>query len=204
MQILWFCKPVTAWSRDEPGTRGTTTMTTRSGFWPSWCDREGEWSTDAPELPPGARVGESVRVKTRSAFSAPRLARPDESRSIADLWLRSRHASIPAIPAPVHSGDDVREWFASVVVTEREPWVITSEDRPAALLVLDHGWVDQLYVDPKWTGHGLGSVLINVAKERNPDTLDLWTFASNRGARRFYERHGFQVIASTDDDNEEG
>jgi len=145
-----------------------------------------------------------VRVKTRSAFSAPRLARPDESRSIADLWLRSRHASIPAIPAPVHSDDDVREWFASVVVTEREPWVITSEDRPAALLVLDHGWVDQLYVDPKWTGHGLGSVLINVAKERNPDTLDLWSFASNRGARRFYERHGFQVIASTDDDNEEG
>ena len=137
-------------------------------------------------------------------FAVPRLARHEESRSIADLWLRSRYASIPAIPAPVHTDDDVREWFASVVVTDREPWIITSEDRPVALLVLDDGWIDQLYVDPPWTGHGLGSTLIDVAKERDPEGLDLWTFESNRGARRFYERHGFQVIASTDDDNEEG
>jgi hypothetical protein len=47
-------------------------------------------------------------------------------------------------------------------------------------------------------------LLINVAKERNPEALDLWTFESNRGARRFYERHGVLVIASTDDGNEEG
>jgi GNAT superfamily N-acetyltransferase len=135
-------------------------------------------------------------VEAPPLFAASRPARPDESQSLADLWLRSRYASIPAIPAPVHSDNDAREWFASVVVSDRELWVITTEERPAALLVLDHGWIDQLYVDPKWTGHGLGSVLVNVAKERSPEALDLWTFESNRGARRFYERHGFVAIAS--------
>jgi GNAT superfamily N-acetyltransferase len=134
----------------------------------------------------------------------PRLARPDEARSLADLWLRSRYASIPAIPAPVHTDDETREWFTSVVASDREVWIITDADGPAALLVLHDRWIDQLYVDPKCTGTGLGSVLVGVAKERSPEALDLWTFQSNFGARRFYERHGFLTIASTEGDNEEG
>jgi GNAT superfamily N-acetyltransferase len=147
--------------------------------------------------------GQPVRVEAGPTFSAPRLARPNESRSIADLWLRSRYASIPAIPAPVHTDDEAREWFASVVASDREVWIISEDDRPAALLVLDDRWIDQLYVDPRWTGQGLGSVLVSVAKERSPEGLDLWTFQSNLGARRFYERHGFLAIASTEGDNEE-
>jgi len=35
--------------------------------------------------------------------------------------------------------------------------------------------------------------------------LRLWTFASNAGAQRFYERHGFVETRRTDGrDNEEG
>ena len=58
---------------------------------------------------------------------------------------------------------------------------------PVALLVLHDGWIDQLSVDPTWTGHGLGSVLINVAKEQTPTGSTLWTFESNRGARTSFE-----------------
>ena len=168
----------------------------RVGVWPSICVS----STVASRTP----TGHSVRVEASPTFSAPRRARPNESRSIADLWLRSRYASIPAIPAPVHTDDEAREWFAYVIASEREVWIIPDDDRPAALLVLDDRWIDQLYVDPKWTGQGLGSVLVSVAKERSPEALDLWTFQSNLGARRFYERHGFLAIASTEGDNEEG
>jgi GNAT superfamily N-acetyltransferase len=104
----------------------------------------------------------------------------------------------------VRTDDEAREWFASVVIPDRELWVVTHDDLPVALLVLDGGWIDQLYVDPKWTGQGLGSVLVGIAKERRPKYLDLWTFESNLGARRFYERHGFLAVGSTDGDNEEG
>jgi GNAT superfamily N-acetyltransferase len=71
------------------------------------------------------------------------------------------------------------------------------------LLVLDDGWVDQLYVDPQWTRHGLGSVLIGLAKKLCPERLDLWTFQSNLAARRFYERQGFVTIDTTDGETEE-
>jgi GNAT superfamily N-acetyltransferase len=143
-------------------------------------------------------------ARARSESLRPRRARRDEATPVADLWLRSRYASIPAIPPPVHSDDEVREYFASVVLPRRQLWVIEIDGGLVALLVLDNGWLAQLYVDPEWTGRGLGSRLVNLAKELHPNSLDLWTFQSNVGARRFYEQHEFVVLETTDGANEEG
>jgi GNAT superfamily N-acetyltransferase len=134
----------------------------------------------------------------------PRRAKQEEAAGVAAVWLRSRKASIPSIPAPVHSDEDVHEFFATVVLPERETWVIDdNHGEVVALLVLQPGWINQLYVDPRHTGCGLGSRLLEVAKTVYPEGLDLWTFAANAGARRFYERHGFVAIAATEGDNEE-
>lgn len=70
--------------------------------------------------------------------------------------------------------------------------------RPLAVLALDGEWVDQLYVDPAFTGRGLGSHLIELAKSHRPAGLQLWTFATNTGAQRFYRRHGFTLTERTD------
>ena len=141
----------------------------------------------------------------RTGVEALRRARLDESDAVAELWLRSRRASVPANPPTIHTEEDVRAFFSTAVLPSKEVWVM---DRArvgiVALLVLDGGWVEHLHVDPEWTGHGLGSRLVDLAKERHPDGLDLWTFQSNVGARRFYERHGFVNVAMTDGDNEEG
>ena len=46
---------------------------------------------------------------------------------------------------------------------------------------------------------------VDLAKDQQPEGLQLWTFASNVGAQRFYERHGFEAVERTDgSDNEEG
>jgi GNAT superfamily N-acetyltransferase len=133
-----------------------------------------------------------------------RRAAVEESDMVADLWLRSRKASIPANPAPVHDDEDVRNHFASVVLAEMEVWVVESVSSDiVALMALFDGWIEHLHVDPALTGRGLGSRLVELAKQRSPQ-LDLWTFQSNHGARRFYERHGFVAVAMTDGDNEEG
>jgi GNAT superfamily N-acetyltransferase len=135
---------------------------------------------------------------------APRRAARDEADAVARVWLRSRRAAVPRIPPPVHSDIEVHQWFAHVVLVERETWVIEEGGSLIAVLVLEPGWVDQLYVDPDHTGRGLGSLLVELAKGRQPEGLDLWTFAANTGARRFYERHGFEVVGGTEGDNEEG
>jgi GNAT superfamily N-acetyltransferase len=133
-----------------------------------------------------------------------RRARGDEASILATIFLRSRYASIPDIPPLVHSDEDVRAYFATVVLPNREVWVAEANGEPAALLVLDHDWIEHLYADPEWTGRGLGSKLINVAKGRSPGGLNLWAFQSNVRARRFYEAHGFTLEEMTDGDNEEG
>ena len=46
-------------------------------------------------------------------------------------------------------------------------------------------------------------MLVALAKELRPEHLDLWTFQTNIGARRFYERHGFVSVDTTDGENEE-
>lgn len=133
-----------------------------------------------------------------------RRADPEEAVEIADVWLRSRAASVPAIPQKVHADHEVRSWFRDVVLPTKEVWVVDDDDAVVALLVLEDDWIDQLYVDPTHTGCGLGTRLVEVAKLRRPRGLQLWTFQANDRARRFYERHGFIAIDTTDGDNEEG
>lgn len=122
---------------------------------------------------------------------------------LAALWLRSRTSSVPSIPPAVHSDSEVLRWFEEVVLPEREVWVADGPVDPVALMVLDGEWIDQLYVDPPATGNGVGGRLLGHAKARRPGGLMLWTFQSNTGARRFYERHKFTVVTATRGDNEE-
>lgn len=99
---------------------------------------------------------------------------------------------------------DVRAWFAEVVLPDCEVWVAeTSRGAIVGVLVLNDAWLDQLYVDPDWINQGIGSRLLDIATERRPEGLDLWTFQTNHGARQFYERHGFTPVEITDGDNEE-
>jgi predicted N-acetyltransferase YhbS len=73
------------------------------------------------------------------------------------------------------------------------------------LLALTSDMVSQLYVAPGWTGRGIGSRLLELAKAQRPAGLDLFTFQVNSGARRFYGRHGFVEVARGDGSgNEEG
>jgi ribosomal protein S18 acetylase RimI-like enzyme len=75
---------------------------------------------------------------------------------------------------------------------------IAASEAVVAVMVLDDSWIDQFYVDPQWTGRGIGGHLIEHAKSRRPDGLQLWTFVTNAPAQRFYQRHGFTVVETTD------
>lgn len=116
---------------------------------------------------------------------------------------QSRNTSVPSIPPAVHTEEEVRRWFEETVLLSREVWVADLQGAPVALMVLDHEWIDQLYVDPASTGNGIGGMLLEHAMRLRPTGLRLWTFQSNLGARRFYEARGFVAVASTTGDNEE-
>ena len=132
-----------------------------------------------------------------------RPALPTEAGTVASLWLRSRKASVPSIPPPVHSDGEVHRWFGEIMVSSQEVWVADRHGQVVALMVLAGKWIDQLYVEPASTAEGIGSDLVAYAKGLRPAGLKLWTFQGNLAARRFYEAHGFVATVSTAGDNEE-
>ena len=133
-----------------------------------------------------------------------RRARPDDAAVGAAVWWRARLDAVPESPAPVHDEDDVARWVADVLVPAGATWVAVERDEVVAMMTVRDGWIDQLYVDPSWQGRGVGTRLVELAQSRARGGLDLWAFQANTGARRFYERHGFSAVETTDGDNEEG
>lgn len=126
-----------------------------------------------------------------------RRAGPEDASTVADVLIRARAGAGDAIPPGVHPDHEVHEWVRTVVIPDRETWLALGP-QPLAVLVLDGDWIDQLYVLPEATGQGVGSRLVDLAKARRPAGLHLWTFQSNTGAQRFYQRHGFTVTETTD------
>ncbi|MFJ9160384.1 GNAT family N-acetyltransferase [Streptomyces griseoviridis] len=137
---------------------------------------------------PGRTAGSDVVLRRAGASDA---------GPAADVWLRSFRAALPTVVRP-RSDDEVRDYFREVVVPSRETWVADACGEVVGVMVLGEGEISQLYLDPGWRGRGVGDRFVDLAKERAPDGLALWTFQVNTPAHRFYERHGFTAVAHTD------
>lgn len=92
----------------------------------------------------------------------------------------------------------------AVAFVEYDVWVAAAKGELAGLMALRQpDWLEHLYIDSAFTGQGLGSRFVELAKQELSGGVQLWTFQSNVRARCFYERHGFVPVQWTDGDNEE-
>jgi len=109
---------------------------------------------------------------------------------MADVWLASFKATYD-FPA-AHTDDEVRGWITSSLAGRDEAFVAIDPEtgQVVALMSLEKDDLDQLYVHPDWLGRGIGSRMVELAKQRRPGGFGLYTFQVNERARRFYERRG--------------
>lgn len=131
-----------------------------------------------------------------------RRARGAEATDVAHVYLRSREFALPTV-AVVHDDEDVRRWVGDDVIGRLDTWVADLDGTVVGMMALDRGrddagWIEQLYLDPAWIGRGLGARFADLAKQRYPGGLELWTFQANEPALRFYRSHGFVEMERTD------
>lgn len=127
-----------------------------------------------------------------------RQANPADAPAITAVYLASRKQLLAYAPLR-HSDASVLDWIRDILIPNDHVSVAEVSGRIVGMMALSKsdniGWIDQLYVLPEAVQQGIGTMFVSIAKTTLGSPIRLHTFQENIKARRFYERHGFQVIA---------
>jgi ribosomal protein S18 acetylase RimI-like enzyme len=116
--------------------------------------------------------------------------------------MRSTYDRMTFIPR-LHTPEEDLAYIAGLFA-DHEVWVAGDDDGVLGFVILSADQLLQIHVDPGEQNKGIGTRLLAQAKKRRPAGFSLWVFQKNEGARRFYERHGLELVQLTDgQDNEE-
>ena len=124
-----------------------------------------------------------------------RRMRPDEAAATCALWTRSKQRAYTWLrPEQTHSADEDLAYFSGTLCARCEMWIALRGERIAGVMALEASHVDQLFVEPDEQGRGVGSALLDHAKQLRPAGLSLFTLQRNTRARGFYEARGFRAV----------
>ncbi|WP_063781789.1 GNAT family N-acetyltransferase [Bradyrhizobium viridifuturi] len=132
---------------------------------------------------------------TSSALNTRRLALAD-----MDAAARVHRAAFDhALPwlAGLHTPDEDRWFYRERMFSVCTLWGAFDGEAMSGVIAFHDDLIEQLYVLPAAQGCGIGSALLDIAKQ-GADRLQLWTFQRNARTRSFYEARGFVAVEQTD------
>jgi ribosomal protein S18 acetylase RimI-like enzyme len=142
----------------------------------------------------GPRLGHSRGVIDQVRI---RAATDEDADAVARVFIAS-FGTLTFLPK-LHTDEETFDFIANSVLREQEVLIAETAAVAAGFIAMAHGnFVEHLYVHPDLQRRGIGTALLERAKERMPDGFRLWVFQQNTAARRFYERHGLHVVELTD------
>jgi GNAT superfamily N-acetyltransferase len=130
-----------------------------------------------------ARLERAVEV-----WEAIRPGTRDDGPRILEIFSAARAGQGMGFPPPEREQDWLDRIFAG------EAWLAGD----AGFASIEGGLLDYLYVHPDAQGRFVGTALLALAKQRRPDGFELWVFQHLERSRRFYERHGCELVRLTD------
>lgn len=125
-----------------------------------------------------------------------RPAEREDADSITRVFLASK-ATLRFLPN-IHTDEETSFFIANIVLRDQDMLVAETNGEIGGFIAMHGDMVEHLYVRPDLLRRGIGSALLERAKERLPSGFRLWVFQDNVPARRFYERHGLRLVEETD------
>lgn len=124
-----------------------------------------------------------------------RRYRPADLAQTVSIWHASKRDAFPyvAVQQRYTLAEDTA-YFREVVAVECVVWLAEVAGCIAGLLALKDDYIDQLFVAVELQRQGVGTALLQKAREHSPRGLRLFTFQKNAKARAFYEKHGFKAV----------
>ena len=119
--------------------------------------------------------------------------RPELARDLVLMWRESFEFGV-GVTDP-HPLAEQERFLLEEVVPNNTVRVAFIDRQMVGLVAATPASIAQLHVRKEFIRRGIGSQLLRWAKEQSRGSLWLYTFDRNAGARAFYERHGFRIIA---------
>ncbi|MYE13417.1 MAG: GNAT family N-acetyltransferase [Gammaproteobacteria bacterium] len=121
--------------------------------------------------------------------------RPEYALELVKMWRRSFQRAMG-----LEEQDDSGEVSAQLdFLSAIDPATIHVAMDPESstvvgFMVLSGEKLDHLYVHVDYQGLGLGTTLLNLAKQKSPAGIELFTFQRNQAAQDFYRSRGFREV----------
>jgi ribosomal protein S18 acetylase RimI-like enzyme len=119
--------------------------------------------------------------------------RDEHAKELVRMWRESFEFGV-GIKDP-HPIEEQEQALREVVVPNNAVRVAFLEGQMIGFVAASPRSIAQLYVRIGYVRQGIGSRLLDWAKQQSEGSLWLYTFERNVGARAFYERHGFKITA---------
>ena len=114
---------------------------------------------------------------------------------LVTMWRASFEAGVGIVdPHPI---TEQRDYLLNTVVPNNDVRIAIQrapEIRIVGFVAATKESIAQLYVGVEFQRQGLGTRMLDWAKDQSDGSLWLYTFEQNRVAQQFYERHGFTVV----------
>jgi len=146
--------------------------------------------TLAPDgIEPPARRPNATLLKTVDL--AP--LRPEQADELVRMWRASFEHGV-GVSDP-HSLAQQRRYLLTELLPNNAVRVAHSNGHLLGFVAATRESITHLYVRVGHFGRGIGTTMLEWAKEQSDGSLWLYTYARNTAARRFYEAHGFKAVA---------
>lgn len=122
-------------------------------------------------------------------------AQPEDAPTVVMIFREARE-EMAYLPT-VHTDEETNNYFSGLVRAGKIQ-VIKENGVITGFMHTEDGWIHHLYIAPRFQRRGLGKLLLEKAKEDNPNGLQLWVFEANTEAIKFYERESFLLIEKRD------
>jgi len=130
-----------------------------------------------------------------------RLVEPIDTDAIAGVFL-SGLSGMTYLPR-LYTEEETKDFIKDVLLPNNEVWVAEEAGRVVGFAGFGDGSLRHLWVHRTNQNRGVGTALLKVAMDRCPDGLQLWVYQKNLGARRLYERNGFELAELTSGERNE-
>ncbi|QFT87552.1 putative acetyltransferase [Bacillus sp. THAF10] len=117
---------------------------------------------------------------------------PRYAEQTVEMWRDSKVKAIGQKEA--HSFESHVYFLTTILEKEYQIYLVLLNEKVVGMIAYNEEEISQLYIHSDYQGIGIGTLLLNKAKNDSAGTLTLYTFEINKSAQLFYQKHGFTII----------